>query len=115
MAAQQRQELDTLLRTAPRQPDPTVEEQRAGFAFGVGRPAAEDITVTRTVLGGRPALELAHRSASGGARLLYLHGGGYLVGSPDTHAGLVGELARRTGIRAVSLDYRLAPEHLFPA
>ncbi|CAB42768.1 putative esterase [Streptomyces coelicolor A3(2)] len=69
----------------------------------------------RTVLGGRPALELAPDTASGPGRLLYLHGGGYLAGSPDTHAGLAGELARRAGLRAVSVDYRLAPEHPFPA
>jgi acetyl esterase/lipase len=51
----------------------------------------------------------------GRGRLLYLHGGGYVIGSPDTHAGLVGELARRAGLRAMSVDYRLAPEHPFPA
>ncbi|GHD92979.1 alpha/beta hydrolase [Streptomyces naganishii JCM 4654] len=72
--------------------------------------------VTRqTLLGGRPTLELEPAKARDRGRLLYLHGGGYVIGSPRTHAGLVGELARRAGLRAVSVDYRLAPEHPFPA
>lgn len=50
-----------------------------------------------------------------GARLLYLHGGGYVFGSPRTHKGLAGRLAARTGIGAVVPDYPMAPEHPFPA
>ncbi|WP_042430770.1 alpha/beta hydrolase, partial [Streptacidiphilus anmyonensis] len=69
----------------------------------------------RTVLGGRPALELEPVGAADRGRLLYLHGGGYVIGSPDTHAGLAGDLALRAGLRATSVDYRLAPEHPFPA
>ncbi|WP_328658673.1 alpha/beta hydrolase [Streptomyces sp. NBC_00334] len=116
MSRQQRDALDALLRSAPRtETPPTPEEQRAGFAAALTRPAPEDVVTRGTVLGGRPALELEPDTASGRGRLLYLHGGGYVVGSPDTHAGLVGELARRAGLRAVSVDYRLAPEHPFPA
>jgi len=47
--------------------------------------------------------------------LLWLHGGGYIVGSPDTHRAMVARLARRLGMRALLPDYRLAPEHPFPA
>ncbi|GLW52656.1 alpha/beta hydrolase [Kitasatospora phosalacinea] len=116
MSRQQREALDAQLRSAPRPATPpTPEEQRTGFAAAVGRPAPEGVAVRRTVMGGRPALELEPADASEHGRLLYLHGGGYLVGSPDTHAGLVGELARRAGLRALSPDYRLAPEHPFPA
>ncbi|MGW5771708.1 alpha/beta hydrolase [Streptomyces longwoodensis] len=116
MSRQQRDALDALLRSAPRsETRPTPEEQRSGFAAAVGRPATQGVATRRTVLGGRPALELDPAGASGRGRLLYLHGGGYVVGSPDTHAGLVGELARRAGLRAVSVDYRTAPEHPFPA
>ncbi|MFF3888940.1 alpha/beta hydrolase [Streptomyces sp. NPDC001914] len=116
MSRQQREALDALLRSAPRsEKPPTPEEQRSGFAAALTRPAPKDVATRRTVLGGRPALELEPAGASGRGRLLYLHGGGYVVGSPDTHAGLVGELARRAGLRATSVDYRLAPEHPFPA
>lgn len=47
--------------------------------------------------------------------LLYLHGGGYYFCSPKSHRSLVFPLAVRTGARTFSLDYRLAPEHPFPA
>ncbi|MEU9068282.1 alpha/beta hydrolase [Streptomyces sp. NPDC048306] len=116
MSRQQRDALDALLRSAPRaETPPTPEEQREGFAAALTRPTPDGVVSRRTVLGGRPALELDPDTASGPGRLLYLHGGGYVVGSPDTHAGLAGELARRAGLRAVSVDYRLAPEHPFPA
>ncbi|MFE1584082.1 alpha/beta hydrolase [Streptomyces sp. NPDC058737] len=116
MSRQQRDALDTLLRSAPRpETPPTPDAQRDGFAAAMTRPVPDGVVTRRTVLGGRPALELEPGTASGRGRLLYLHGGGYVVGSPDTHAGLVGELALRAGLRAVSVDYRLAPEHPFPA
>jgi acetyl esterase/lipase len=47
--------------------------------------------------------------------LMYLHGGGFTIGSPNTHAALVAHLARFAGMRAISIPYRLAPEHPFPA
>ncbi|MCU0924360.1 MAG: alpha/beta hydrolase, partial [Burkholderiaceae bacterium] len=46
---------------------------------------------------------------------LYLHGGGYLSGSPVTHRAITGHLASRCGARVFAADYRLAPEHPFPA
>ena len=47
--------------------------------------------------------------------LLYLHGGAYCVGSPSTHRALTARLARATGMALFAADYRLAPEHRFPA
>jgi len=47
--------------------------------------------------------------------LLYLHGGGYLLGSISTHRSLAARIAEAAGIRALIIDYRLAPEHPFPA
>ena len=47
--------------------------------------------------------------------ILYLHGGGYCTGSPVTHRAVTGHLARRCGGRVFAADYRLAPEHPFPA
>jgi acetyl esterase/lipase len=47
--------------------------------------------------------------------ILYLHGGGYLVGSVNTHRNLIARLCRTAGMRALAINYRLAPEHPFPA
>jgi acetyl esterase/lipase len=47
--------------------------------------------------------------------ILYLHGGAYCVGSPATHRALTSRLARVTGLPVFAADYRLAPEHPFPA
>jgi acetyl esterase/lipase len=117
MSRQQRDALDAVLRSAPRpETPPTVEEQRSGFADAITRPVPQGVRTRRTVLGGRPALELEPEGADGtGRRLLHLHGGGYVIGSPETHAGLIGELALRAGLRTTAVDYRKAPEHLFPA
>ncbi|MQY14365.1 Acetyl esterase [Streptomyces sp. RB5] len=116
MSRQQRQAIDVLLRSTPRSDTPfTVAQQREGFAAGVGRPAPKGVVTRERTLGGRPALDLEPEGALRRGRLLYFHGGCYIIGSPETHAGLVGEFAARAGIRATSVDYRLAPEHPFPA
>lgn len=47
--------------------------------------------------------------------LLYLHGGGYVLGSLNTHRSMVGALAQRCGLPALAIDYRKAPEYPFPA
>ncbi|WP_062993279.1 alpha/beta hydrolase [Nocardia anaemiae] len=75
-------------------------------------------TVHRLRLGGRPAERITAGSArpnlNAGA-VLYLHGGGYAVGSLATHRSLAARLAHETGCAVYVLDYRLAPEHPFPA
>lgn len=66
--------------------------------------------------GGVPG-EWALCDAATGPRgaILYLHGGAYCVGSPRTHRAITGTLARLTGASVFVADYRLAPEHPFPA
>lgn len=46
--------------------------------------------------------------------LVWFHGGGWVIGSVDTHDGLCRELCARSGVTVVAVDYRLAPEHTFP-
>lgn len=115
MTLRQREAVDALHRNAPVHPNPTLAEQRAGFAGALSRPLPDDVPVHETVLAGRPALDLTPATATGRGRLLHFHGGGYVLGSPGTHAGFTAQLARRARLRATSLDYRLAPEHPFPA
>ncbi len=54
-------------------------------------------------------------TASSGPAILYLHGGGWVICSLDTHDGVCRRLANASGLRVASLDYRMAPEHPFPA
>jgi acetyl esterase/lipase len=58
---------------------------------------------------------LRPRQARRGRALLYLHGGGYLAGNPRTHRTITARLAHRLGVAVFVLDYRLAPEHPYPA
>ncbi|MFD8249415.1 alpha/beta hydrolase [Nocardia sp. NPDC059691] len=66
-------------------------------------------------LGGRPAERIDFADSSEHGAVLYLHGGGYAVGSVATHRSLAARLARDIGCAVYVLDYRLAPEHPFPA
>ncbi|MEU7769295.1 alpha/beta hydrolase [Nocardia sp. NPDC049190] len=66
-------------------------------------------------LGGRPAERIGFANTSAHGAVLYLHGGGYTVGSTTTHRSLAARLAHDTGCAVYALDYRLAPEHPFPA
>lgn len=65
-------------------------------------------------VGGIKALRTRHGASTEGV-VLYLHGGGYIIGSPSTHRGITGHLARASGHTIIAPDYRLAPEHPFPA
>lgn len=60
---------------------------------------------------GRPAEWITGESCNPGGRLLYIHGGAFTMGSPLSHRGITAELARRTGLAVLAVDYRLMPEH----
>ena len=72
-------------------------------------------TVESVTAGGRPAEWIRPAGARSDAALLYLHGGGYVIGSPRSHRHLAEAIARAAGISCLLPDYRLAPEHPFPA
>lgn len=79
-------------------------------------PLRRTIAVERIKLGGRPAERLTRTDTAGGAGdLLYFHGGGYVGGSPASHRRFVASLVDLTQARAWVPDYRLAPEHPYPA
>jgi len=64
---------------------------------------------------GVPSDWLEPDNAVPGRAVLYLHGGAYVIGSPATHRGLAGLIAQTSQARLLLVDYRLAPEHPFPA
>jgi acetyl esterase/lipase len=114
MSKAQRDAIAAQLRAFPFDLEQTVEDHRRGFDEFAIVPIPEHIATEETVLGGRPALELTPPRAGEGT-LLCVHGGGFVVGSHLTGADLAWRLAERAGQQAFSLDYRLAPEHPFPA
>ncbi|HWD78340.1 MAG TPA: alpha/beta hydrolase fold domain-containing protein, partial [Kribbella sp.] len=92
------------------------QEQRADFDARFGSlPLGDDVTLAERTIGGVPALDVRVDGADKPGVILYLHGGGYVIGSARTGANLAAPLSRRSGVPAVSLEYRLAPEHPFPA
>lgn len=66
-------------------------------------------------LGGIPAEKLSAADTRTDAAILYIHGGGFVAGSPCTHRPLTWRLAKDVGVPVYAVDYRLAPEHHFPA
>jgi epsilon-lactone hydrolase len=99
-------------------PDMPIEKQRAMTEGSVKRffRPPRGITVTSVAVGSVRGDWLAPIGLGKNAPvILYLHGGGYTTGSPLTHRDLVGRLALAAGVQALVLDYRLAPEHPFPA
>jgi len=94
----------------------SLEEQRAAMeTSAVLFPAEADITAQETDAGGVPADWITVDGSETERMVLYLHGGAYVMGSRNTHRGLAGRIARTADARILLPDYRLAPEHPFPA
>jgi monoterpene epsilon-lactone hydrolase len=103
-------------RASAGQAPPPPKEWRAAFApAGRLHPIPDDVRVTQVNADGVPAHWLAAPGADPGRVLLFLHGGGFALGSPRTHGELAARLGRASGMRVLFPEYRLAPEHPFPA
>jgi epsilon-lactone hydrolase len=94
----------------------TLEQRRAQYERAERVfPTPADVAVEHATAADRPAEWLRPPGVRSGAAVLYLHGGGYVIGSPRSHRHLAAAIARAAGTAALLLDYRLAPEHPFPA
>jgi acetyl esterase/lipase len=93
-----------------------IESLRAGLeAMSAGAELPDGTRCEPVDRVGVPAEWIEGPEAQRERVLLYLHGGGYTIGSIATHRGLASRIALAAGIRALIIDYRLAPEHPFPA
>jgi len=116
MASAELQSVIEMLRTTPIVGGATVAEMRASMeAATTLMPLPEDVGYEPVDAGG---VRAEWTTAPGAARdrvVVYFHGGGYVAGSFATHRLLVAGIARATGVRLLSVAYRLRPEHRFPA
>lgn len=98
----------------------TVEVMRAryhAYCRSFARPHPADLTAADAFVAAVPVriYRPVSQAKESRACILYMHGGGWVLGSVDTHDDLTAEIAARTSATVVSVDYRLAPEHPFPA
>lgn len=84
-------------------------------AMFAATPAAADVRIEPATIGGIAGFWLRLPNARPGARVLYLHGGGYVLGSAKALTSFAGQIAARVGADTFVPEYRLAPEHPFPA
>jgi len=97
-------------------PPGSIEEFRSGFeAFSAQFQTTKDIQSTPVNAGGVPAEWISTPGAAADRVVLYLHGGGYVIGSVNTHRDMIARLSKAANARVLALNYRLAPENPFPA
>ncbi len=115
MASEALQTVIDMLRAAPIGAGSDPLELRAGMAAATASaPPPENASIQPIRIGDVPAEWTDADGVADDAAIVYLHGGGYIMGDLDSHRNLVANLSRAAGIRALSVDYSLAPENKFP-
>ena len=116
MSTEQRETLDAILRQSAFPVGSDVNEQRRLLREAISaQPLPVDVTVTAAALGGVPTAEITVEGIDPRHVVLYFHGGVYVMSDAFLAAGLASQVARRTHAKVISVDYRLAPEHPYPA
>ena len=115
MASKELEVVLELLKTCPLNPDLTIQEQRTAFENMSQGPLDEDVKCEKVDAGGTPGEWISTPEVVKDRVMLYLHGGGYTLGSIDTHRPLISWISRAAMTKALAIDYRLAPENPFPA
>ena len=116
MSTEQRETLDAILRQSAFPADSDVNEQRRLLRELLSaQPLPDDVTVTAGALGGVPTAEITVAGIEPRHVVLYFHGGVYVMGDASLAADLASQVGRRTDAKVISVDYRLAPEHPYPA
>ena len=116
MTQQQRTAVDGILRDSPLDLGGDLDTQRRVFEQMMSAiPTPDDVETSPTMLGTVPAVSVGIRGATTHGVVLYFHGGAYAIGTAQLAAGLASDIGRRVGARVISVEYRLAPEHPYPA
>lgn len=104
------------LQTIPKPKKSTIDAARGFFeAVGERFPTVPGVRVEPVDAGGRPAESVMPSNDEPVGTFLYVHGGAFVIGSPRIYRNQSSRLALASGMRVLTLDYRLAPEHPFPA
>lgn len=114
MASEQLNKVIERIKSQPQNLNASIEQRRAGMER-ISERVAADVICEKVNAGGVNAEWISAPGATHDRVILYLHGGGYVVGSINTHRAMVSRIARASDARALAIDYRLAPEHPFPA
>jgi len=116
MSTQQRETIDAILRQSAFPAGSDVNEQRRLLREALSaQPLPADVVVNAAALGGVPTAEITIDGIDARHVLLYFHGGVYVIGDAFLAAGLASQVGRRSQAKVISVDYRLAPEHPYPA
>ena len=116
MSTEQQETLDAILRQSAFPVGSDVSEQRRLLREAISaQPLPDDVTVTAASLGGVPTAEITVDGIEPRHVVLYFHGGVYVMSDAFLAAGLASQVGRRTHAKVISVDYRLAPEHPYPA
>jgi acetyl esterase/lipase len=116
MSKEQQSQLDAILRQGRLDTGGEVAALRAAFNELMAQvPMAADVQQKPMEIGGVGGIEVTIQGTEANGVILYFHGGVYVIGSAATSVPLVGDLVRRTGAKAITVEYRLAPEHPYPA
>jgi acetyl esterase/lipase len=116
VSTEQQETLDAILRQSAFPADSDVNEQRELLRQAISaQPLPADVTVTAAALGGVPTAEITVEGIEPRHVVLYFHGGVYVMSDAFLAAGLASQVGRRTQAKVISVDYRLAPEHPYPA
>ncbi len=116
MSTEQRDTLDAILRQSAFPVGSTLDEQRRHLRELVSaQPLPPEVTVSAAALGGVPTAEITVDGVEPRHVVLYFHGGVYVIGDAVLAAELASQVGRRTHAKVISVDYRLAPEHPYPA
>jgi epsilon-lactone hydrolase len=116
VSIEQRETLDAILRQAAFPADSDVDAQRRLLRELLSaQPLPAEVTVTAGVLGGVPTAEITVDGIDPRHVVLYFHGGVYVMGDAFLAADLASQVGRRMLAKTISVDYRLAPEHPYPA
>lgn len=94
---------------------PFMERRAQSEKFAQAFAVPDGVSVAADALGGVPVEWIVPGAAPEAPVLFHLHGGGYVLGNPAASRPFTTAMAARSGARTVSVDYRLAPEHPFPA